>query len=523
MCRSFLRNTSSLVFIFLILTFLPAVSAAPLKGSHVKIYVSSLPYLYTSHAVNGSLLRPANNERGWEYYMATSHSQISDTVYEFKLREGVKFQDGTPFNADAVIENMEYFKKKPFLFSKINTVYDHTEKVDDYTVRFYLKEKYGTFLNDVIWIQFYTTKYLEKFGWNGKATCPNLAEAGPYGLGPYMLSEGYIEGDRKTDKAVLTVNPYYYDKDLAKVEKFTIYTKLDPKVALSDVIESEGFLDIMSIAFSDVKLVSSSPYARLVTGPSTDNIAIHINMVNGNEKLKDKNVRLALNRAIDQQQLLSYAFSGYGQIKPTLASPNFPGVKEAVKNLKAYSEIESPKEIRKELKSILGGLKLKVLTQQKFMFLWRSIDRDLRKVGVELDFEIVDETTIFGQVLSTNAGKNTKSWDLIVWGDDDWYFNHPWAAVFVYQPNSVWSTMPADPQMGKYIDDMFKAAANTPQFSDVMTQMINHVYENAYMLVVPAPNKVVAVNKKVSYTPLPMASLPLWEIEVSEDHWSVKQ
>jgi len=267
---------------------MPTVDAVPIKGSHVKIYVSSLPYLYTSHAVNGALLRPANNERGWEYYMAVSHSQISDTVYEFKLRQGVHFQDGTPFNADAVIENMEYFKKKPFLFSKINTVYDYTEKIDDYTVRFYLKEKYGTFLNDVIWIQFYTTKYLKKFGWNGKATRPNLAEPGPYGLGPYILSEGYIEGDRKADKAVLIANPYYYEKDLVKVEKFTIYTKLDSKVALSDVIESEGFLDIMPIEFSDVDLVSSSPYAKLVVGPSTDNIAIHINMINGNEKLKDK-------------------------------------------------------------------------------------------------------------------------------------------------------------------------------------------------------------------------------------------
>ena len=501
----------------------PAVNAIPDKGSHVKIYVSSLPYIYTAHAVNGSLLRPANNDRGWDYYMATSHSKVSDTIYEFTLRKGVRFQDGSPFNADSVIENMAYFKKKPFLFSKINKVYDRAEKVDDYKVRFYLKEEYGTFLNDVIWIQFYTTEYLKKFGWNGKTTCPNLAEAGPYGLGPYTLTEGYIEGDRKTDKAVLVANPYYYDRDSVKVEKFTIYTKMDHKIALSDVIESEGYLDIMPIALPDVKLVSSSPYAKLVTGPSTDNIAIHINMINGNEKLKNREVRLALNKAIDQEHLLNYAFSGYGQIKPTLASPNFPGVKEAARSLKAYSEVESPKEIRQELKNIVGGMKLKVLTQQKFMFLWRSIDRDLRKVGVELDFEIVDETTIFEQILSTNAGKNTKSWDLIVWGDDDWYFNHPWAATFVYQPNSVWSTMPADPVMGKYIDEMFKAATSTPEFNEVMRKMINHVYRNAYMLVVPAPDKVVAVNNKVSYTPLPMASLPLWEIEVSDDHWSMKK
>ena len=52
------------------------------------------------------------------------------------MREGVQFQDGTPFNADAVVENMKYFKEKPILFTKIDKVFDHVEKVDDHTVPF---------------------------------------------------------------------------------------------------------------------------------------------------------------------------------------------------------------------------------------------------------------------------------------------------------------------------------------------------------------------------------------------------
>ncbi len=168
-----------------LLLFLPLFATAkPLPGSHLKVFIPSLPYIYISHSINGALLKPADNERGWDYDMATSYRKIDEKTYEFSLRQGVKFQDGTPFNADAVIMNMEYFKKEPFLFTKIDTVFDRAEKVDDYTVRFHLKEKYGQFLNDAIWIQFYTRPYLEKYGWNGKPTCPNLAEPGPYGLGP---------------------------------------------------------------------------------------------------------------------------------------------------------------------------------------------------------------------------------------------------------------------------------------------------------------------------------------------------
>lgn len=129
-------------------------------GSHIKVSIPSLPYIYTSHAISSGLIRPANNEKGWEYDVATSHEQIDDTTYEFKLREGVRFQDGSVFDADSVVMNMEYFKKQPFVFTNIHNVFDYVEKIDQYTVRFHLTEKYGQFFNDTIWIHFYTPEYL---------------------------------------------------------------------------------------------------------------------------------------------------------------------------------------------------------------------------------------------------------------------------------------------------------------------------------------------------------------------------
>ena len=214
--------------------------------------------------------------------MATAHQQIDDTTYEFTLRKGVLFQDGTPFNADAVVLNMEYFKKKPTLYSKIDKVFDRAEKMDDYTVRSDLTEKYGSFMNDAIWMQFYTAAYLKKFGWNGKANCPNLAEPGPYGLGPYILKEGYIEGDRHTAKAVLVANPNYWNKEYPKVETITVYTELDTKEAKDWVLYGEGKLDIAVLPPEFKVETILGPYSKLVTSSATDNIAIHINMRDGN-------------------------------------------------------------------------------------------------------------------------------------------------------------------------------------------------------------------------------------------------
>lgn len=507
-----------------LLLFLPLFATAkPLPGSHLKVFIPSLPYIYISHSINGALLRPADNERGWDYDMATSYRQIDEKTYEFSLRQGVKFQDGTPFNADAVIMNMEYFKKEPFLFTKIDTVFDRAEKVDDYTVRFHLKEKYGQFLNDAIWIQFYTRPYLEKYGWNGKPTCPNLAEPGPYGLGPYILKEGYIEGDRQTPKAVLVANPNYWNPEFPKIEKITVYTELDSKVALEMASDRDGEIDIMPIPVSEKDRITNSRYAKLVTAPSTNNIAIHMNMRTGNEKLLDQKVRVALNRAIDQRRLLDKYYDGEGELSPTLAAPLYPGVDRVVKNMKPYSEVEDPKTIRDELRETLEGLELNVYTQDRFMYIWKGIDRDLRKVGVKLNFDITSsEKDVFGQLLATNAKKNTKEWDLLVWGDDDWYYNHPWSAFLVYRTHNYWSTIFPDSQLDSYIEQMFKESVGTPEFNIVTEKIMNHVYNSGYMLFVPTPNKVLAVNKEVTYSPYRMANMPLWEIEVSPDHWSVR-
>ena len=220
-------------------------------GSHVKLFLPSLPYLAISHAVNASLVRPADNKQGWQYDLAVSHRSFDDKVWEFQLRRGVTFQDGSAFDAESVILNMSYFQRQPFTFSKLSQILERVEKVDDYTVRFYLSEPYGVFLHDANWLQFYTPGYLEKHGWNGKPNCPNLAEPGPYGLGPYILHEGYLEGDRSTPEVILKANPQYWGTDKPKVETITIYTDLTIDQASEKALFGEGEIDITPVPFAD--------------------------------------------------------------------------------------------------------------------------------------------------------------------------------------------------------------------------------------------------------------------------------
>ncbi|SDF51286.1 peptide/nickel transport system substrate-binding protein [Limimonas halophila] len=501
--------------------------AEPLApGSHVKVFLPNLPYIYTSHAINAGLLRPAPTAQGWEYDLATELTQVDERTYEATLREGVTFQDGSPFTADAVVENVEHFVKAPFTFTKLHKTLEGAEKLGTHRVRFHLSERYGQFVNDLLWLHFYTSAYLAKHGWNGKAVCPNLAEPGPYGLGPFILREGYLEGDRQTSIAKLEANPHYWREDEPRVEKVTIFTELTTREALTRVQETEGDLDIAPIPFHKKIQTMRTPHSKVVATKSTNNFAIHMNLHNGHEALQDREVRVALNRAIHQAHLLTFVYMNEGVTKPTTAAPYFPGVKDVVDDLRPYSEREDPYDpaVQEELRGILEGLTLKVFTQETFMWLWRGIAYQLSRVGVTLDVETTtSEKDIFNQLFTTNNDNNTKNWDLLIWGMDDWYYNHPWSVFLVYRTTSVWSTIFRDEVLDGHIQQLFKERVGTDAFDRVTEKIMRRVHEQGYMLFVPAPNQVMGVNKEVSYLPYPMATTPLWKVQVSKYHWSVRQ
>src|SRR5262249_53086717 len=101
-------------------------------------------------------------------------------VYEFKLREGLKFHNGDPFTAEDVKFSFERAKGK-LLHEKVREV----DVVDPYRVRFVLHEPwpdfmtfYGTFASGASWVV--PKKYLESVGAEG-------FKKHPIGLGPYKF------------------------------------------------------------------------------------------------------------------------------------------------------------------------------------------------------------------------------------------------------------------------------------------------------------------------------------------------
>jgi len=490
-------------------------------NSHIKVFIPSIPYHYVSKLINGTLLRIADTTIGWEYMLATNYEKVDELTYDFTLRKEVLFQDGTPFNADSVVENFKAFINQPYTYTDVHNRLKSVEKLNDYKVRFHLHKPYGMFFHDLAAINIYSNEYLRKFAWKGGATGANTQEAGPYGLGPYILEDGYAVGLKQTPLVKLRANPYYYERGKPYIENITIYTQLTTNKAVDMVLNNEEMLDITPIPFNKKTEATLSPYAKLLTMPSTNNIVIYFNLIKPQGVLKNKHIRIALNKAINQPRLLNFIYKNEGKPAPTEASVNYTCIARSTAGMDTYGGYISDFE-QMELKNILSGIELNVVTQDRFMFLWKGIEYQLAKYGVKLKYNITTSEKDIYEMLLTNR-KEPKEWDMLTWGNDDWYGNHPWTTFFSYRTNSEWSAIDQDEVLQEYIEAFFYHPLGSAKFQESVDNIVRQVYDNAYMLFLPSPNLVLAINKEVYYTPSSVAIMPLWEAKISKHHWSVRE
>jgi hypothetical protein len=128
---------------------------------------------------------------------------------------------------------------------------------------------------------------------------------------------------------------------------------------------------------------------------------------------------------------------------------------------------------------------------------------------------------VFRQLFDTVEGKNTQPWDLLLWGNYDWY-KHPWSAFFVYVPGTPWSTLPQNQKLVDYTDGLLRTNLDSDQYVPLIADFIRYIHENNYMVFLPSPNNVYAVNKEVVFTPGHSAFIYLRDLQVTEQHWSLR-
>jgi ABC-type transport system substrate-binding protein len=488
------------------------------KQSHLKIYLPSIPYSYIMRLINGTLVRLNDSKNGWEYFLAKKHEKIDALTYDFYLREDVRFQDGSLLDASSVVQNFEAFQKGPFTYTDIHNRLKKVERLSSYKIRIHLKKPYGMLLNDLARINMYTSHYLEKYGWSNNIVAENTKVPGPYGSGPYMLESGFARGLNQSEKLVLKANKYYFQKDQPFIQTITVYTKLPIEEVIEQISEKEGYLDMAVIPFDKKTEIVNSKYAKLVMKESSFNLSFHMNLMKENSALQDIKIRQAINQAINQKRLIKFAYKNEGKASayPLSAYSHYG---------KALSSkfVRHPKTFfsQEELYKILNGLKLNVVTQDRFISLLKGIEFQLNRYGVTFQYDITSDESYVLNKLLTNR-KHVHDWDLLIWGNDDWY-GHPWASFFTLYTKNQWSAIKKDDILDAKLETLFELHTQHPLFQKQVDDILTYCFEKSYMISIPTPNFLLALNKEVFFEPSSVAILKLWEAKLSNYHWSIRQ
>ncbi len=252
--------------------------------------------------------------------LATRWEASSDSkVWTFHLRKGVKFHDGTPFNAQAVKFNFDRWNEKdnpyrgnkefvPFTwvfggFKGEGSVIDRVEVVDDYTVRFYLTTPVGFFPQMVAASYFGIDSPKAVMADPDKYGTP---EVGVVGTGPFVFKSWTIG-----DKVVLEKNPDYYDpKRMAHVDTLVFRGIPEPTSRLAEL--KAGSIQIANnLSPEDLKAVKADPnlVAVVQKGLNIGYLAFH----QKNKPLDNLKVRQAIALAVDWQAIVDAFYGGLGE------------------------------------------------------------------------------------------------------------------------------------------------------------------------------------------------------------------
>lgn len=325
--------------------------------------------------------KPGNTEI--EPALATEWSSSPDgKEWTFKLRQGVKFHDGTPFNADAVVfsvsrqlppQRTDAMPYASFAFGPVQKV----EKVDDYTVKFILSEPYAPFLANLAMVlaaPIVSPAAVEKYG--------DKFIENPVGTGPFKFVEW-----KKGQQIVLEANKEYWD-GAPKLDKLVYKIVKENSVRASE-LRTGGIQAMNGVDPNDVKMLEEAGVTVIKNpGMNINYLAFFCNK----KPFDNPKLRLAVSHAINRENLINFLYQGLAELPNSMLPSFMPGHD---KSLKAP---EYNPEKAKQLLAEAGypnGLKVTLLTYSAVRpynpvggdKLAAAVQADLRKVGIEVEIK----------------------------------------------------------------------------------------------------------------------------------------
>ncbi len=333
--------------------------------------------------------------------LATSYKIINDTTWEFKLRKGVKFHDGTPMTAKDVKFSIdrEIDPQNKVFFAQIYATIKEAQVVDDYTIRVITKVPDPLLLKRMSHNMFILPSD------QVKQKGADVFFQHPIGTGPFK----FVSWTRN-DRMVLEANESYWG-GAPKVQR--VILRPVPEIATRIAELQTGNADIITnVPPFLVDKVKESPKTTVYSVPSGRVMFVYINTL-AEGPLKNKKVRQALNYAVDRNSIINNILKGSGIPVATAITAYHHGYDPT---LKPYPY--DPEKAKKLLAEAgVSGLKVNLSTPSGRYILDKEVAEAiagmLRAVGVEADLNVVE----FGTYVQILTSKKLDGLGFQGWGN----------------------------------------------------------------------------------------------------------
>ena len=315
-------------------------------------------------------------------WLATEWSISEDGLtWTFKLREGVSFQNGEPFNAETV--KYSFDNAMAIEGSSQTTVISELAEivvVDDYTVQTVTNRTNPIWLSQIAHVFMLPPVYTEEVGPQGFA-------AAPVGTGAFTFVE-FVKDDHVT----VAKNPAWWGGEV-KVDSITFRTIPEASSRVASLMAGET--DIIEVVpFDSIAQIEADPNLDVLQRGGAITY-IGLDTLKGGPTA-DVRVRQAMNYAIDSAAIAEFLLSGQAQAVPGGLWPVAPGYdpdlpfyndKEKAKELLAEAGYPDGFEITLNFGQIQGMLQVKEVAE--------AVQSELAQVGITVNVEELETAAMF--------------------------------------------------------------------------------------------------------------------------------
>ncbi len=422
---------------------------------------------------------------------------ISDDglVYTLHLRQGIKFHDGTDFNAEAVKFNLErqidpnhpYHDTGEFPYAEFTWgMVDSVEVVDDSTVNITLKEIFAPFLNHLAMhpAAMVSPAAVEKYGADFSSH--------PVGTGPFKFvswSPGV--------EVVLEKNPDYW-RGAPHIDKVIFRPIIEDQSRLTE-LEAGGVNFIVNVPPDDLARLKGDSRFTVVEQPGMHTWWVAFNQ--SKAPFNDTRVRQAMNYAVNKKAIVDNLLKGTG----TLAiNPLPPVVWSYTDDIQRYDyNPEKAKELLAEA-GYPDGFSCSFWVpesgsgMQQPVAMGTAIQADLKAVGIDCQIQTFEWGTYLDKVIVPPDKAEFDLFEMSWIGDNGDPDNH----LYILLSGEQWP--PAGYNMGFYkndqVDAILQEARTTldrAKRTELYQQAQKLIAEDPPWIIIDHETQIVVMDQKI--------------------------